>query len=190
MTNLNQLRSLTFFVPALFGESHAHAILLLAGGGVPMWFSKLINLTIFLGILYFLLRKPARQFFAQRLAGVRESLDKAAREKSEATAKMAELDARLNRVDADLAEIKAQAQREAAAEHERVEAEAKREVERIRLSAQREIEGAKQAAMADLRDFAATKAVDLAEQMIRRELTPADDARLVARVGDELSKVK
>jgi len=26
--------------------------------------------------------------------------------------------------------------------------------------------------------------------MIRRELTPADDAKLVARVGEELSKVK
>ena len=28
------------------------------------------------------------------------------------------------------------------------------------------------------------------EQVIRREMTPADDAKLVARVGEELSKVK
>jgi hypothetical protein len=30
----------------------------------------------------------------------------------------------------------------------------------------------------------------MAEQLIRRELTPADDAKLVARLGEELSKVK
>jgi F-type H+-transporting ATPase subunit b len=121
---------------------------------------------------------------------VRETLDKAAREKQAATEEMAELDARLNRLDAEVAEIKTQAERESAAERARMETEAKRDIEKIREMAGREIESAKQVAMADLREFAATKAVDLAEQMIRREMTPADDAKMVARVGDEMSKVK
>jgi F0F1-type ATP synthase membrane subunit b/b' len=189
MTNSDQsrqVRSLALFVPALLNEFHP---LLLAGGGVPQWVSKTVNLAIFATILYLLLRKPTREFFAQRLASVRETLEKAAREKKEAVAKMAELDARLNRLDAETAEIKAQAEREAAAERERMEAETKRDAERLRASAQREIEAAKQVALAELREFAATKAVDLAEQMIRREMTPADDARLVERVGEELSKL-
>ncbi len=156
----------------------------------PAGFPKLINLIVFLTVLYLLLRKPAREFFRQRLASVRETLDKAAREKKEATAKMAELDARLNRLDADLAGIKAQSDREAAAERARMDAETKKDIEKVREMAGREIEAAKLVAMADLREFAATKAVDLAEQMIRREMTPADDARLVKRVGEEMSKAK
>jgi F-type H+-transporting ATPase subunit b len=116
-------------------------------------------------------------------------LDRAAREKKEATAKMSELDARLNRLDADLREIGAQSEREAAAERARMDVEAKKAVEKIREIAAREVEAAKQVALADLRAFAATTAVDLAEQMIRREMTPADDAKLVARVGEEMSKV-
>lgn len=183
-----QHRSLALFVPAL-PDFHP---LLLSGGfwTSPTGFPKLINLAIFLTVLYLLLRKPTREFFRQRLASVRETLDRAAREKQAATAKMSELDARLNRLDADLREIEAQSDREADAERARMDAEAKRDIEKIRQMAAREVENAKQVALADLRAFAATTAVDLAEQMIRRELTPADDAKLVARVGEEMSKVK
>jgi F0F1-type ATP synthase membrane subunit b/b' len=116
-------------------------------------------------------------------------LQQAAKEKDAASAKMAELDARLSRLDTELADIKSQAQREAAAERERLQAEAQRDAEKIRVTSKREIESAKQIAMSELREFAATKAVDLAEQMIRRELKPEDDAKLVARMGEEMSKV-
>jgi len=156
----------------------------------PTGFAKLINLVIFVTVLYMLLRKPTREFFRQRLASVRETLDRAAREKQAATTKMAELDKRLNRLDAEIQEIKTQSDREAAAERLRMDADARKDIEKIREMAGREIEAAKQVAMADLREFAATKAVDLAEQMIRREMTPKDDAKLVARVGQEMRNAK
>ena len=156
----------------------------------PTGFAKLINLVIFVTVLYMLLRKPTREFFRQRLASVRETLDRAAREKQAATTKMAELDKRLNRLDAEIQEIKTQSDREAAAERVRMDVESRKDIEKIREMAGREIEAAKQVAMADLREFAATKAVDLAEQMIRREMTPADDAKLVQRAGEQMSKAK
>jgi F-type H+-transporting ATPase subunit b len=190
MTRPNQLHSLSLFIPALFNEVHPHTVLLFASGGVHPAISKAVNLTIFVVVLYLLLRKPVREFFEQRRARVREMLDKAAREREEAMAKMAELEARLSLMGAEVTEIKAQAQREAEAERERMEAEAKRDIEKVRLSARREIEAAKQIALADLQEFAATKAVDLAEQLIRHELTPADDARLVERVSEELIRAK
>lgn len=180
--------SFALFVPAL---PNFHPLLLSGGFWTsPTGFPKLINLVVFLTILYLLLRKPTREFFRQRLASVRETLDKAAQEKHAATAKMAELDARLNRVDADLQEIGVQSDREAAAERARMDAEIRKDIEKIREMTAREVEAAKQVALADLRAFAATTAVDLAEQMIRREMTPADDAKLVARVGEEMSRVK
>ena len=151
--------------------------------------SKLFNLTIFLAFLIWVLRKPAKEFFSTRLAEVRATLQQAAKEKEAAAAKMAELDSRMNRLDAEIAEIKSQAQREAVAERERLETEAKRDIEKIRQNSQREIESAKQVAMSELRDFAATKSVDLAEQLIRKELKPEDDAKLLQRLGEEMSKV-
>jgi len=192
MTGSHQHYSLALFVPAFIADIHPLLLSAPASGfwTSPTGFPKLVNLVIFLTIMYLLLRKSTREFFRQRLASVRETLDKASREKQEATAKMAELDARLNRLDAELVEIKAQSDREAAAERARMDTEAKRDIEKVREMAGREIEAAKQVAMADLREFAATKAVDLAEQMIRREMTPADDARLVKRAGEEMSRAK
>jgi F0F1-type ATP synthase membrane subunit b/b' len=164
--------------------------LLLAGGGsVHPAISKAVNLALFLGLMYFLLRKPVREFFTNRLALVRATLEHAAREKEAATAKMAELDARLNRLDGDLKNIKSQTEAEAAAERARIEAETRADIEKIKTTARREIESAKQVALTDLREFAATKSVDLAEQMIRRELKPEDDAKMLRRMADEMAKV-
>ena len=68
---------------------------LLSGGGgfLTPAVAKTINLAIFIGAGYLLLRKPTREFFAARLAGVRQVLERAAKEKDAATRKMAELEA-------------------------------------------------------------------------------------------------
>lgn len=144
---------------------------------------KAVNLVIFFTILYFLIRKPTREFFTERYNQIRSSIDRAAREKAEAEAKMKELDARMNRLDADIAEIKAQAGREAEAERERITAAAQAEAEKFRATAKREIESAKQNALIELRAYAAEQAVTLAEQVIRRELKPEDDANLLQRAS-------
>ncbi len=180
MKSIAQLRS---FIPAIF----FHPVLLAEGlhPAIP----KAVNLIFFVGILYYLLRKPVRDFFTTRLAEVRTTLDRAAREKAEAEAKMNELNARLNKLDTELAEIRNQAEREAQTERARLEAEAIADAAKLRITAQREIEGAKQTALVQLREFTANKSVELAEQLIRRELTPQDDARLLQRVSEELTKV-
>jgi F-type H+-transporting ATPase subunit b len=184
MKSIAQLRSTTFFVPAIF----FHPVLLAEGlhPAIP----KAFNLAIFIAVMYLLVRKPAREFFAARLAEVRATLDRAAKEKAEAEAKMRELSVRLSNLDAELAEIRTQSQREAAAERVRLESEAKADAEKLRATAQREIEGAKQAALVQLREFTASQAVALAEQQIRRELTPQDDAKLLQRVSEEMSNVR
>lgn len=162
----------------------------LSGGGVHPAIAKAFNLALFLGVMYMLVRKPARQFFADRFALVRATLEHAAREKEAATAKIAALDARLNRLDEELQTIRSQAAAEAEAERVRIEAETARDLEKIRQTAHREIESAKQVAMTDLREFAAGKAVDLAEQMIRRELKPEDDANMLKRMADEMTSIR
>lgn len=164
--------------------------LLSGGGGVHPAIAKAVNLALFAGVLYYLLRKPVRGFFEARLAEVRKMLERAAREKDEATQKMAELDARLNRLDADIAGIRAQAERESIAERERIKVETQRELEKVRATAVREIDAARQIALADLKEFTASKSVELAEQIIRRELTPDDDRKLIERAGNELSRAR
>ena len=171
-------------------HSFATLLPLLAGGGMlnPA-LAKAINLAVFIFLFYLLIRKPVRQMFAGRLAAVRELLQRAAVEKEAASRKMAELDARIGRLGEELDAIKVRTAEEAEAERVRIAAETERDIVRLRQVAQREIETARQVALSDLRDYAAARSVDLAEQLIRQEMTSADDARLIRRVGEEMTKV-
>ena len=158
--------------------------------GISPVVPRAVNLIVFVLLLYFLLRKPAREFFSSRLAEVRATLERAAKDKDEANKRLSEINSRLERLDADVAEIAAQAEREAAVEQERMENESRIDAERLRQMAIREIEAAKQSALLELRDFAAEKAVQLAEQIIRKELTLDDDKRLVDQAGREFEGTK
>jgi F-type H+-transporting ATPase subunit b len=145
---------------------------------------RTVNVIIFFGILYFLLRKPTRQFFADRFAHIRSRLERAAKEKAEAQARIKAIDERLAQLDSEAAKIQATARQEAAAESERLKAQTQAEIEKLRDTARREIEAAKQTALVELRQYTAANTVALAEQMIRRELNPTDDAALLERASN------
>ena len=155
---------------------------ILAENMVARWF----NVIVFFGLLFFLLRKPTRDFFADRFARLRSSLERAAKEKEEAQARIQAIDARLAQLDSETAKIKETAKAEAAAETERLQLQTQADVEKIRATARREIDAATQTAMIELRQFTAGNAVNLAEKIIRQELTQADDAALLQRASSEI----
>ena len=148
-------------------------------------FARAFNVAVFFGVLYFLLRKPLQQFFTERFQQIRSRLERAAREKEEAQTRLKTIEARLAQLDSEVARIQETARQEAAAETARLQAQTQAEAEKLRDTARREIEAAKQVALVELRHFTATNAVTRAEQIIRRELTPADDAALLQRASSE-----
>lgn len=148
--------------------------------------AKAINLLIYVGILVFLLRKPMAAFFQNRNAEIEQQLKKAEREKEEALAKLKQVEERLNKLDAEIEEIKAQAAREAEAEYARIIAGAQDDATKLRELAQRELQSLTKAARQELKAYAAEEAVNLAEQVIRRELNQTDANRIIADYIDEL----
>lgn len=159
-------------------------------GGIPEWIPKSVNLAIFLGFIYFILRKPMANFFAGRSAAIVADLERAKRERDEAEAKLAEVDARLAKLEAEKQQIRAEAESEAEAEHARIVARTEEEARKIGEAAEREIEGALKLARADLQRFAAEKAVELAEVQIRGEMSEADRKRLIGNYAEQLEEVK
>ena len=163
------------------------------GGGflqnTTLW--RVINLLIFVVILVYLLRNKIRigQVFKDRAASIVKELEQAKREKEEAEKKLAELEARLGRLDQEIAEIRAQSERESKAEAERIAQSAQADAEKIGQTAQREIEGAMRAARTELREFVAEHSVKLAEEIIRREIRPEDNSRMFTKFVDDLREV-
>jgi F-type H+-transporting ATPase subunit b len=152
---------------------------------------RVINLLVFVIILVYILRNKVRigKVFDNRAASIIKELELAKRDKQEAEDRLAQLEARLSKLDQEVEQIRAEAERESARESERIREAAAGDAEKIRQTARREIEGAMKAARNELRAFVADQSVALAEGMIRREIRPEDDTRMVNKFIDDLSEV-
>ena len=166
----------------------------LEGEGAPApWWNipsfelwRWVNLIIFVIAFIYILRRPVSDAMRARREGIRRELMRAQEERNAALAKLEEVEARLAKLDAEVASIREQSQREAAEERERIRRSTESETQKLREQAQREIESAGKAARQELREFAAEQSVRLAEEMIRRDIRPEDDARLVQLRVEEL----
>jgi F-type H+-transporting ATPase subunit b len=152
---------------------------------------RVLNLLVFVIILVYILRNKVRigQVFNNRAASIVKELEQAKRDKEESRQRLAELEARLSRLDQEVADIRSEAERESAREAERIRQTAAADAEKIKQTAQREIDGAMKAAKGELRAFVADQSVALAEGMIRREIRTDDNARMVNKFIDDLSEV-
>jgi len=171
--------------PALFLAEQAEATGLLSNK--PLW--RVINLLLFVIVLVYFLRNKLSKFFNNRAASIVKELEQAKREKEEAQKRLQELEARLAGLDQEVAAIRSEAERESVLAAERIKQAAAVDAEKIRVTTQREIEGAMKAARTELRAFVADQSVALAEGIIRREIRPDDNTRMVNKFIDDLSGV-
>jgi F0F1-type ATP synthase membrane subunit b/b' len=169
----------------------------LADGEAAPWWNipsfevwRWLNLLIFVGLFIYILRRPVSDAMRARREGIRRDLMRAQEERNAALAKLEEVEARLARLDAEVAGVRQQSEREATEERERIRQSTEAETRKLREQAQREIESAGKAARQELREFAAEQSVRLAEEMIRRDIKPEDDARLVSLRVEELGGVR
>jgi F-type H+-transporting ATPase subunit b len=171
----------------------ASLILIAGGGGEPPWWNKpgleawkFVNLFLFVLLLIYILRRPLSEAFKARREGIRRDLMRAQEERNAALAKLEEVEARLSRLDDEVASLRTQSAKEAADERERIRLATEAEIEKFREQSRREIEGAGKAARQELRAFAAEQSVRLAEEIIRQDIRPEDDARLINLEIEEL----
>jgi F-type H+-transporting ATPase subunit b len=165
---------------------------MLLAGGAGEWvptIAKVVNLILFVAVLYFLLRRPIGNAFRAKQEGIKRDLVRAREERDMALAKLAEVESRLENLNSEVEALKEQGKAEAEEERVRIEQATDLELTKLREQARREIEGAGKVARASLREYAAEETVKLAEEMIRRELRPQDDSRLVAEYVEELGGI-
>src|SRR2546423_15167169 len=73
-------------------------------------FARIFNLLLFVGLLYFLLRRMIGEGFRARQEGIRNDLMRAEEERNAAVAKLEEVEGRLARLDAGGGAVRAPAQ--------------------------------------------------------------------------------
>ena len=160
--------------------------------GFELW--KFVNLAIFVaGVVYILMKVrlgdpklTMGERFRNRKETIKRELAKAQEERDAALQKLKEVEERLARLDTEVTAIKEQSAHEAIEERERIARSTETEIARLSEQALREIESAGKAARKDLRRYTAEQSVSLAEEIVRREMKPEDDARLIGNNIEEL----
>ena len=142
---------------------------------------KVINFLLLAGGLAFLLRKPLAEFFTERSASIRQSLEEGRKAVEASQAQFAAVEEKLRHLEEELREFKAAAGREMEAERQRLRQAAAEEAEKILQAARAQIETSTRAARVELKVYAAQQAIELAEEMIRERLDEASRRRLVAQ---------
>ncbi|MBX9604229.1 MAG: ATP synthase F0 subunit B [Bryobacteraceae bacterium] len=158
--------------------------------GDPLIWWKWANFAILMVGLGYLVNKNLPPFFHARTQEIRKGIADAARIKSEADAKAAEMDARMARLSADIDALRAEAKQQIAAEGERMQAETRQLIEKIHSAAEQEIAALTRAARMELRAHAAGLAIELAGQRLRGAITPETQGVLVDRFVGSLERAR
>lgn len=148
------------------------------------WLAVLINFGIVAGVIAWASKKNLPAVFRNRTASIQKSIEEARRASEDANRRLSEIEARLGRLDEEIAHMRATSEAEAAAEEERIKAAAVEDARRIVDSATQEIETISKAARRDLTSYAADLAISLAAKQIHVD-TPTDQA-LIRRFAQQL----
>jgi F-type H+-transporting ATPase subunit b len=147
---------------------------------------KWINFIILVGALGYVLRKPAAEFFRSRSAFITKGLDEGRKALEASQARLQEVEAKLSRLEAEIASFKDSSLREMEANRARLQQAGAEEAARIVESARAQMDTALRAAKLDLKGYAARKAVALAEDLIRTRLDDSGQRRLVTQFAGTL----
>jgi F-type H+-transporting ATPase subunit b len=155
----------------------------------PGWFpviAKAVNFALLVGILTYFLRAPVAGYLNGRIGKVREDLVTAKQTRETAVRQLAEIDAKLAALPAEIAALKKRGAEDVVAERARIEQDALVERQRVLEHTRREIDMRLRVAKRELLELAANLAVNVASERIRTSITPDDQARLVDRYAAQL----
>jgi F-type H+-transporting ATPase subunit b len=147
---------------------------------------KWINFAIVAGLLAWVFLKLTPAFFRKNAEFIGSAITKATAAKAEADRRLHEAEDKLARLQQEVAQLRATAQQEGAAEGERIRRLTKSDAEKLGLAAKAEIEAAERAARLELKSIAANLAVDGAESILARQLTPQTQEALMAAFVNSL----
>ena len=159
--------------PEPVSNEHEVQLLGFSFGSLGQWILQLINLALFAGGLWYLVKGPVRAAFANYKKDLEDRLAQAERDKAEGEAQIQELEAKMAGLQAELGEILAKAGVEAEAEKQRVLDAARSEAAALLATAESEITRQQQLASQELRALVAELAVEAATKRLEARVQGA-----------------
>jgi F-type H+-transporting ATPase subunit b len=144
------------------------------------------NFIALFGIFYVLMKSKLPQAFRERTATIQKGIKEAQAASADAARRLTDIEARLSKLDSEVEQIRAMAEREAAAEEARIRQAAEEDKQKVVQAAEAEIDAIARNARRELKGFAASLAVDMAAQKLR--IDDSTDHALIREFAEQLGK--
>ncbi len=170
----------------------AHASEAASGGGLPpakLWdlLYRALNFAGLVVILVYFLRKPISSGLSSRREEIKDQLDALESRKAEAERMYKEAEAKLAKLDEEVSAIISEAVKQGEVEKDKIIADAERAAGDLKRQAEMAVAFELAEAKKRLKAEVAEQAVLLAEELLRKNIQPADQSKMVeaslAKVG-------
>jgi F-type H+-transporting ATPase subunit b len=141
---------------------------------------KWINFAIVAGVLYWVFAKYLPPQFRSQAETISSAITRATSAKAAADTQLSEAETRLANLQKVVAGLRTSAEKEAGAEAERLRAVTQSDMQKIAAAAKAEIEAVERAARLELKALAANLAVDGAESLLAKQLSPKAQESLIS----------
>jgi F-type H+-transporting ATPase subunit b len=140
---------------------------------------KWINFAIVAGVILWLSLKKGPVFFRGRSESIGSAIAKATAARKQADQQLKDAETKLENLEKEIAELRNAAQRDSAAEAERIRNLTLTDAQKIDAAAKAEIQAAERAARLELKALATNLAVSGAESLLAQQLTPSAQESLI-----------
>ena len=137
-----------------------------------------LNFALVFGGIVYLIAKHGGAFFRGNAKAIAASIHEATADKAEADRELSEVNAKISRLDQEISELREAARQGGVAEAERLRVSGRAEIEKIRQAAHGELEASERAAQHQLREMAASMAVERAGVLIASRMNQGVRAKL------------
>lgn len=149
---------------------------------------KWANFAILVGVVGYLAQKNLKTYFGDRNAEIQKGIAEAAVIKADAEKRAAEIEKRMANLEDEIDRLKHEAREEMQREADRMEAETVQLQAKVHAQAEQEITAMTNLARQELKAYSADLALNLAEEEVKRRMTPQIQRELVQRFGTEMAR--
>jgi F-type H+-transporting ATPase subunit b len=140
---------------------------------------KWINFALVVGVILWLCLKKGPAFFGRRADVISSGIQKSTEAKKKADEHLRDAETKWENLKKEIADLRAGAQRESAAEADRLRNLTLTDEQKIAEAGKAEVNAAERAARLELKALAANLAVNGAESLLVKQLTPAAQEALI-----------
>ncbi len=143
------------------------------------WLPRIVNFAIIAGVVVYFMRKPVRDFFANRSAEIAKAMQESKEARERATAALAEMDRKIKDLQAETDRMVAEAETRGEKDRAALVEEGKKLAQEIQDQVKEGIEIETEKAKTALAVEAALLSIDLAEGRIKDKISGQDHERIV-----------